>query len=135
MDSPTIPRIRVADLVHGTLRVVHPSLTLRRAAEVLAADGIGLLVVENVEGDLAGVVSERDLVAAIAAGGDPGVDRVGDLMSDDVVCVDLDDDLATSVSRMVAAEVRHLVALDDSGTVAGVVSARDVLVAIGEVLR
>ncbi|MBY5161968.1 CBS domain-containing protein [Salsipaludibacter albus] len=133
MDTPTIPRPRVADLVHGTLRVVHPSLPLRRAAELLAADGIGLLVVENAAGDLAGVVSERDLVAAIARGGEPDEERVGDLMTDDVVCVDLDDDLATTIDRMVAAEVRHLVALDDDGAVVGVVSARDVLGAMGEV--
>lgn len=135
MDSPTLPRLRVADLVHGSLRVVHPSMAVRRAAELLTADGIGLLVVENVEGDLAGVVSERDLVAAIGTGGDPAVDRIGELMADDVVCVDLDDDLRTVVSRMVGADVRHLVALDDDGVVAGVVSARDVLVALEEVSR
>lgn len=54
-----------ADLLTGSLRIVYPWLSLRSGAEAMTEDGIGLLVVGDRDGDLAGVVSERDLVAAV----------------------------------------------------------------------
>lgn len=132
-NAPRLSSLSVADLVTGSIRLVYGSLSLHRAAEAMAEDGIGLLVVENADGDLAGVVSERDLVGAVANGMDLDAERVGDLMADEVLTVELDDDVAQAARRMVDADVRHLVVVDDRHRPIGVVSARDVMrTAVGD---
>ncbi len=120
----------VSDLLTGTVRTVHPSMSLRAAARAMAADGIGLLVVENSSGALAGVVSERDLVSALADDADLDGDRLDDVMAQDVVTVDATDTLAVATHRMVEADVRHLVVVDPTEGVVGVISARDVMRAL-----
>lgn len=120
----------VRALLTGALRTVHPSLALRAAATVMAADGIGLLVVTNNEGGLAGVVSERDLVTSVGSGADIDSDRVDDIMAEDVVTIDADDPVSMAADRMVATDVRHLVVTDPDEGVIGVVSSRDVMRAL-----
>lgn len=128
--TDSLASVSVASLLTGSIRAVRPSLTLRLAAELLAEDGIGLLVVENAEGDLAGVLSERDLVAAVADGTDLDAERLGSLMADEVVTVTCDGSLGLAATRMVDADVRHLVVVDDRQHAVGVVSARDVMRAL-----
>lgn len=117
----------VNPLLSGTLRTVPMTTSLRGAAEVLASDGIGLLVVVNTAGDLAGVVSERDLVAAVADGVDLDAERVGNVMADQVVTIDVNESIGVAGDRMVSADVRHLVVVDTAQRPVGVVSARDVM--------
>lgn len=119
--------VPVAEVLTGTLRIVHASMSMRAAAETMAEDGIGLLVVANPDGRLAGVVSERDLVHVVAAAGDVDGDRVADRMADDVVTIDRDADVATAARTMARADIRHLVVVDSEGSPIGVVSVRDVL--------
>lgn len=122
------PVTTVADLVAGAVSTIEPTATLREAAEQLAADGLGLLVVVGPRGPR-GVLSERDVVAALAEGGDPDVERVGDRASDQPVEVARTTGLHEAARAMLAAEVRHLV-LTDRGDPTGVVSVRDVLGAL-----
>lgn len=96
------------------------------AAGVLASNGIGLLVV--VDGDeVVGVVSERDVVRVLADGVRPEVVQVEDRGSAEVVTIRTDDSLADALERMLEADVRHLLAVDDGGRPAGVLSMRDVM--------
>lgn len=125
--TPTRDAATVADLVTGTIRTVRGTLSLRQAAEAMAEDGIGLLVVESPVGALAGVVSERDLVGAVAERADLDAERLADLMTDEVLTVRPDDDVGTVAATMGRAEVRHLVVVDGRGRPVGVVSARDLL--------
>lgn len=100
---------------------------LRWAAEVLFAESVGVVVVMDPDG-LAGVLSERDIVRALAEGGDPDVERVVDLMTDDVLTVDVTEPVSAVAARMLANEIRHVVVTSDDGDdVEGVVSVRDVL--------
>ena len=63
---------------------VAPEATLREVAGELADDEIGTVVVEN-PGGTVGLVSERDLVRAVAAGDDLDDRQAADLMSTDLV--------------------------------------------------
>lgn len=128
----TIATMMVSDMLTGTVRTVHPTLNLRAAARAMAADGIGLLVVENAAGALAGVVSERDLVNALADDVDLDADRLQDVMAEDVVTIDANDTVADAAERMVAADVRHLVVVDPTEGVVGVISSRDVMRALAD---
>ena len=96
------------------------------AARTLRDRDIGLLLVTD--GDqLVGVLSERDLITAVADD-DPLTDvRLADRARGDIFTVSTQQTLQDGVDAMVDAGTRHLVVVDDDGRPVGVLSARDVL--------
>lgn len=118
----------VRTLLQGPLATCRPLGTLRGAATALADNLVGALVVGHPE-DVVGIVSERDLVRAVAEGLDVDDDRVRDVMSEPVETIDEDATIAEAARKMLRDEIRHLVVVDDGGTAIGIVSMRDVLAA------
>jgi CBS domain-containing protein len=113
--------------------VVDEKLTLRSAAAVLAEMDIGVAVVARPDGSAA-IVSERDVVRALAQGAEPGEVWVADVMTENVVIADPDEPVVDVAARMGDEGVRH-VAVVENGAIVGVVSARDVLVVLVEYAR
>ena len=99
--------------------------TLREVAGELADDEIGAVVVESPGGTI-GLVSERDLVGAVAAGDDLDDRQVADLMSTDLITAGPSDTIKAVATLMNDAGVRHILVADGRTTV-GIVSVRDVL--------
>ena len=124
----TVAPVTVATLMGRPVATIDHAASLREAAERLAADGVGVLVVLHGTA-LVGVVSERDVVAHVAAGADLDHLTVGDVMQGDVVTTTGDVSAWEAARAMITAEVRHLPVLVD-GQVAGVLSIRDVLAAL-----
>ena len=73
-----------------------------------------------------GVVSERDLVRAVALGRDPETTLVSDVASTRLVWCDVTATVAEVGELMMEEYVRHVL-VEDAGQLAGVVSARDLL--------
>jgi CBS domain-containing protein len=115
----------IGTLMAPAVALVVPTATLRQAAESMIADGLGLLVVADANGPT-GVISERDIVAAITEDLDLEVERVRDHGSDEIVSVPHDASIAAAALAMADAQIRHLAVTRD-GAVVGVVSVRDVL--------
>jgi CBS domain-containing protein len=120
----------VGTVVSTPVATVRPTATLREAARLLAADRVGLLVVIDHRG-VRGVLSERDVVAAVADGEDTEVERVADYLVDDLVTVDESATIDAAARTMSEAELRHLTVSRD-GEVIGVISIRDVVMALLE---
>jgi CBS domain-containing protein len=120
----------VGTIVSTPVATVRPTATLREAARLLAADRVGLLVVLDHRG-VRGVLSERDLVTAVADGEDVEVERVADYLVDDLVTVDESVTIDAAARTMSEAELRHLTVSRD-GEVIGVISIRDVVAALLE---
>jgi predicted transcriptional regulator len=135
--SPTIARSAGEDspvrrLANRNPATVPPDATLQEVAEELAADEIGLVLVRHGH-ETVGVVSARDLVAVIAAGGRLDI-RAADLMTVDLVRAHEDTNVLDVARLMVDAGVRHVLVTADApgdepeaGPVLGVVSMRDVV--------
>lgn len=119
---------RVQALVARPVVFVHPNDTLRQLAVMFVEESIGAALVRGAHGTI-GLVSERDIVSAIADGANPSRRTVSDIMSDDLVTVAPDDDVLDAAHRMLEAEVRHLPIMEH-GVAAGMVSARDALRAL-----
>jgi CBS domain-containing protein len=99
--------------------------TMRQMAQRMAAESVGALVVT--EGDhVHGIVSERDVVLAIAAGNDLDSAAAGDLDSRRLVACTPDTTVQAAAVLMMENYVRHLLVSDQTGPV-GMVSARDLL--------
>jgi len=105
--------------------MVAPDATLHEAAETLVADDVGLLVV-GIAGQVEGVLSERDLVRAVALGRDPGTTLVRDIASTRLVWCDATATIAEVGELMMEKYVRHVL-VEDAEQLVGVVSARDLL--------
>ncbi len=124
-----MPIIRPDDpvrlLVSEPIARIEPGASLTDLATKLDLEQVGALVVMS--GDrLEGVVSERDIVRALAAGCDPSDVWASDVMADVPADVDEDDSIVIAAETMLDEGVRHLPVMSDGRTL-GVVSVRDVL--------
>jgi len=124
---PPTPQDPVESLITGPPVEVRVDDTLLRIAELMAEDSIGAVMVHGPAGP-AGVVSERDLVLAVAEGTDLESDRAGDLMALDVVTVDARQPVSVAAALMLDGGMRHLPVMA-GGKLVGVLSMRDVLAA------
>jgi CBS domain-containing protein len=104
--------------------------TLRTLAETMAEESIGIVLIRGPHGP-AGIVSERDVVLALAAGSDPDRDRARDVMTPDLASVSSAETVLAVANVMLANEIRHLVVTSPSATI-GVVSIRDVLAVLAD---
>ena len=106
------------------IRAPHDA-TVRELAQRMAAEGVGALVV--IEGDqVHGIVSERDVIVAIAAGKDLDLTIAADIDSRRVLTCTPDTSVQAAAVLMMEHYVRHLLVKDPTGPL-GIVSARDLL--------
>jgi CBS domain-containing protein len=104
-----------------------PHRTLEETAALLAGKGIGAVVVTDASGAIKGILSERDIVKAIAAHGAAALgDPVSKHMTQRVItCVE--NDLITDVmERMTRGRFRHM-PVEEGGRLAGIVSIGDIV--------
>ena len=118
--------MRVRDLPPGDLLSVDPATTLAEVAGKMRTDDSDSVAVMS-EGRLVGIITERDLVRAIADGVDPQQARAEVVMTADPATVDADDDVAVVAVKMMRLGVRHLPVLNKAGKPVGLVSARNLV--------
>jgi CBS domain-containing protein len=117
--------MRVRDVASSSVVVVGPEHTVRDAARMMAQHHVGSAVVTDAE-QLAGILTERDVLKLVAQGADPDGATVADMMTRDVVTVGPDWDLVEAAEEMARRRIRHLVVFE-GGQLLGVLSVRDVL--------
>jgi CBS domain-containing protein len=106
---------------------IEPAATLTAAARLLAERRIGAALVLGVEGRLAGILSERDIVRALAERGAAGLDeRVDQVMTRKVFTCAESDTVAQVMEQMTAGKFRH-VPVVDQGRLTGIISIGDVV--------
>lgn len=105
---------------------IAPEASLRDVAQTLWANEIGILLIGDVD-HLVGVISERDVVAAIARGSDPDTVSARSVMTENVVSVRPRDPLYDAAIDILDDGFRHVPIVDEYGEVKGVVSVRDLL--------
>jgi CBS domain-containing protein len=106
---------------------VPPDTTVRDLLDVLAEFGIGAAVVSADGETVDGIVSERDVVRALAARGSAILaEEVSSLMTREVVFVEFDNNVDQLFALMTEQRVRHLPVLVD-GKLAGLVSIGDLV--------
>lgn len=104
---------------------IGPTETLTAAMQKLVENEIGALPVCTDEGELVGIISERDLLKECCQrGGDVGVTKVQDVMTQRVVVGTPDDDLDYVTTVMKRHWIRHLPVVV-AQKVEGIISMRD----------
>lgn len=117
--------MHVADIMHTDVKLAEADDTFADVAKVMRTHGISSVVVLGKDGKLAGIVTERDIVNLVAAGGDPHTVKVVHGMTRRHLETSTPkEDIAAAADRMVSLNIRHLPVVD-RGTVVGIVSIRD----------
>lgn len=102
--------------------------SLADAAAVLRDRGIGALVVSPDGTTITGIISERDIVRAIANHGASALGRtVASAMSADVTTCVGDDGIEQLMSQMTERRIRHVPVVDTGGGLGGIISIGDVV--------
>lgn len=115
----------VSEIMTGQVRTVAAEATIGEAARAMVAGRFGSVVVTSGK-MLLGILTERDLLRATAAGVDPASATVSQWMTEDPVTTGPDTDTEEAATTMLGQGFRHLPVVDGSDLV-GIVSLRDLL--------
>jgi CBS domain-containing protein len=113
------------DIAISHLVTVGPESTLRRSARVMTDRGVGCAVVVGNE-KVVGIITERDVLHAVAGGMDVDMTAVQDVMTPDVVSGAPGWDVLRAVRTMTEGGFRHLLVMEMDDPV-GIVSLRDLM--------
>jgi CBS domain-containing protein len=124
--------MNIQEVMDTELLTIAPETTLREAAQRMSGRNVGAaLLLDAAIGSYLGIITERDLLNAIAAGDDPDVRRVADSATSNIVSVSADASLEQAAQKMIEGDFRHLLVIA-SGDAIGIVSMRDLIVALVE---
>ena len=120
-------RHRIGDIMNAPPLTVDPATTLLEAAARMDAERASSVFV-TAPGTSAGIVTERDILRAVASGGPEALARdVDSIASRPLQTVPAQAFVYLAMARMDRLKVRHLAVVDEAGALAGAVSARDLL--------
>ena len=114
----------VGEVMSRTLLTVDATETLTDAAAQMHARGVGAALVMNGE-HLSGILTERDVLHAVATGGVEGT-KVGAWMTHDPDTVGTDERPGHAAAIMIHGGFRHLPVVDGAKPV-GIISIRDLM--------
>ncbi len=120
--------MEVRELLSGEVLTVPTSESVRHAAITMNEAGVGSLAVMH-DDELAGILTERDILHAVAAGADLDEDRISRWMTDYPDAFSPDMEVAEAADWMLATGYRHL-PIVENGSVIGMASIKDILWAV-----
>ena len=110
-----------------TVATLNPEATLQDVSEKLSLKRIGAIVIVGDGGSVAGIISERDVIRAIAkSSGDALQTRVSEVMTRDIESCQESDPVDEVMEMMTKGRFRHLPVIED-GALVGIISIGDVV--------
>ncbi len=122
--------MKVRDVPPRLLLSVEPQTSVAEVAKRMRQEDADSAAVMS-GSRLLGIITERDLVRAIADGLNPQQAKADVIMSADPATVTGDEEVAVVAVKMMRLGIRHLPVVDQQGKPVGLISARD-LVAVLE---
>jgi len=111
----------------SSVLTIEPTALLAAAAKILSERRIGALVVTGADNRIVGIISERDIVRALGAGGAQVLDApVSEVMTRKVVTCSERDTTAELMGEMTQGKFRHLPVVEQ-GRLVGIISIGDVV--------
>jgi CBS domain-containing protein len=120
--------MNVGDIIQRPLITVPAGRTLLEVARLMVENNMGLLVISDPKDNTkpAGVISERDIIRAIASGRKLGV-PVDEVSTKQVITIKASSEVAEAAKAMNRHHIRHVVVVDEQEKLVGVVSMRDLV--------
>ena len=106
---------------------IEPGASLAEAAQLLASKRIGAALILGADDRIVGIISERDVVRALAEGGAAALNEpVSQTMTRKVETCSENETVASIMERMTAGKFRHMPVVE-KGRLVGVVSIGDIV--------
>ena len=122
--------MRVKDIMTTDVRTCTPDTTVAEAARLMWEGDCGILPLVD-EGELVGVVTDRDMYIALATQNARASHvRVGAIAARSVATCMPEDDIEDALTRMKQARVRRLPVVGFGNTLVGMLSINDILLAV-----
>ncbi|MBN1670791.1 MAG: CBS domain-containing protein [Kiritimatiellae bacterium] len=125
--------MKVSDVlaIKGSVEVyrISKDSPLAEAVKLACDKGIGALLVEDADGQVVGIITERDVLHHVNNKTDFENAKVSDVMTRDLVTVRPDDDIHLAMDMMIMQKFRHLPILDGN-TIHGIITIRDIIQAM-----
>ncbi|MDX6226583.1 MAG: hypothetical protein QOE64_2959 [Frankiales bacterium] len=118
--------MQVRDAMSSVVLSVGPTHTLRQVAQAMSARKVGAAVVQDPDADGPGILTERDVLEAVAAGEDPDRELAAEHLTREAVVADPGWPLVKAAQAMLTGGFRHLVVMEGNEVV-GVLSVRDLV--------
>jgi CBS domain-containing protein len=123
--------MKVKDVMTTDLKTCGPDTTVAEAAHLMWEGDCGILPVVE-DGELIGVVTDRDMYIALATQNEHASQvKVGTVATRKLATCAPEDDVLAALATMRHARVRRLPVLGFGNTVLGIVSLNDILLAAG----
>jgi CBS domain-containing protein len=120
--------MKIGPVVSRAVLQVSPQDSITHAARQMTARRVGSAIVMTDEGP--GIITERDILRAVARDADLGKARVEEYMTHNAITAFEDWDVGEAARRMADGGFRHLIVLAKGGQVEGILSIRDLLRAV-----
>lgn len=125
--------MKVRDVMRRYAATCKPETTLQEAAQIMGRIDCGFLPVVLDNGDVVGLLTDRDICLALAThGGATALEPVSNVMTGEVRTTIESEELDTALERMQEHRVRRLPVLDAGNRLAGILSLDEVILAASE---
>ena len=126
----------IGDVCVRNVVIARPNTTVRAAAQLMASQHVGNLVVvrENGRGRVPiGIITDRDIVRNVVAEAlDASVFTLGDLGARDLVTAQKDEGVFECIQRMRLNGIRRMPVVDRDGSLIGIISLDDLIQLLAE---
>ena len=119
--------MNMSELVAGAIVAAPPSMKLVDVAKLMEAEGVGSVAVIDTNEDFIGIVTDRDIVHAVARSEEDAT--ASEIMTEAPDTIEIDTEISDAVAWMNATGYRHL-PVTENGTLVGMVSIKDLLWAV-----
>ncbi|MBI5179436.1 MAG: CBS domain-containing protein [Nitrospinae bacterium] len=118
--------VKVKDRMSRKLNTLPMNSTALDAAKTLTDNKFSSIFIEE-NGQIAGVVTDTDLIRKVMAPEkSPANTKVGDIMTKNIISIDLNSSLTQASDLMDKSYIRHL-GVTENGKIIGVISVRDLI--------
>ena len=125
--------MNVQDIMTSDVQCCGPDTNLAAAAKMMWDSDCGALPVLNVQGQVMGMITDRDICMAAATKNKPAWDiTVWETVSGKVYTCHMSDDVHTALDIMKREKVRRLPVVDEDGVLQGIVAMNDFVLLAGE---
>ena len=118
--------MRVREGMSDVVLTIGPDHTIREAAAAMFQRKVGAAVVLDPDAPGPGVITERDILRAVAQGKDPDAEHVGSYLTSELTLAAPDWSLEHAAAAMVRGGFRHLLVVE-GGELSGILSMRDIV--------
>jgi CBS domain-containing protein len=114
----------VAEVMNADVLAVDPTASIGEAAEKMMDAGVGAVVVMEDMVRLVGIVTERDILRAVAQRARAAEARVRQWMTESVITIEPETSVGDAAKMMFERNFRHLPVTNKDGRLLGIVSLR-----------